>query len=116
MTGKTHLPHLHFGLHGNSLPEQGADFIAHHINGDLFLKVQLKGRLTFEKKYLGTDLYIAFQDNLDWYLFHHGDLLEEILVETNIGNTKSWEERGGYSFPRLSQQLKEILRPYLISN
>ena len=94
---------------------QGADLIAQHINGELFLKVQLKGRLTFEKKYLGKDLYIAFQDNLDWYLLNHDDLLEEVLKKTNIGKTKSWVEGGGYSFPRLSQQIKEILRPYLIS-
>ena len=30
---------------------QGADFIAVHISGDQFLKVQLKGRLTVDKKY-----------------------------------------------------------------
>jgi len=31
---------------------QGADFIAIHINGEDFLKIQLKGRLTFDKKYI----------------------------------------------------------------
>jgi hypothetical protein len=31
---------------------QGADLIAQHIDGETFLKVQLKGRLTFNKKYL----------------------------------------------------------------
>ena len=30
---------------------QGADFIAQHVDGETFLKVQLKGRLTFGKKY-----------------------------------------------------------------
>lgn len=32
---------------------QGADFIACHISGSQFLKVQLKGRLTVNKKYEG---------------------------------------------------------------
>jgi hypothetical protein len=40
---------------------QGADFIAQHFDGKTFLKVQLKGRLTFDKKYLGKDIYIAFR-------------------------------------------------------
>ena len=93
---------------------QGADFIAQHIDGETFLKVQLKSRLTFEKKYLGKDLYIAFQDDHEWYLYPHDDLLEGILAKTNIENTKSWKDHGGYSFPRLSQQLREILKPYLI--
>jgi len=29
---------------------QGADFIAQHIDGERFLKIQLKGCLTFDKK------------------------------------------------------------------
>lgn len=33
----------------------GADFLAVHIDGKTFLRVQLKGRLTFEKKYLGQN-------------------------------------------------------------
>jgi hypothetical protein len=41
---------------------QGADFIAQHIDGQQFLKVQLKGRCTLAKKYRGKDLYICFHD------------------------------------------------------
>ncbi len=44
---------------------QGADFIAQHIDGETFLKVQLKGRLTFNKKYLGKGLYVAFHTSGD---------------------------------------------------
>ena len=39
---------------------QGADFIAQHIDGRTFLKVQLKGRLDFRKKYCDKSLYVAF--------------------------------------------------------
>jgi hypothetical protein len=35
---------------------QGADFIAQHIDGGTFLKVQLKSRLAFGTKYQGKDL------------------------------------------------------------
>jgi hypothetical protein len=38
----------------------GADFIAQHFDGISFLKVQLKGRLTFSKKYRGQELFICF--------------------------------------------------------
>lgn len=51
---------------------QGADFIAIHIHGASILRVQLKGRLTVEKKYKGKDIWIAFPDKGDkregWYL------------------------------------------------
>jgi hypothetical protein len=35
---------------------KGADLIAVHIDGEKDIKVQLKGRLTFERKYLGRSL------------------------------------------------------------
>ena len=35
---------------------QGADFIAQHIDGFTFLKVQLKGRLTVDLKYKDKDI------------------------------------------------------------
>ena len=59
---------------------QGADFIAQHIDGETFLKVQLKGRLTFSKKYMDKDLYIAFFENPDWYLFPHDEVLAKVIA------------------------------------
>jgi len=79
----------------------GADFIAVHIDGVVFLKVQLKGRLTFNKKYIGKSLHIAFPHKEDWYLFDHDKLLKKILKKTNVANTDSWHRKGGYSFPGL---------------
>ena len=57
---------------------QGADFIAQNIDGETFLRVQLKGRLTFDKKYLGKDLHIAFPYNDSWYTYPYDELLEVI--------------------------------------
>ncbi|HLG29223.1 MAG TPA: hypothetical protein VI387_03340 [Candidatus Brocadiales bacterium] len=93
---------------------QGADFIAQHVDGETFIKIQLKGRLTFEEKYRGKDLYMAFQNDGAWYLFPHDTVLESFLSETKIGITESWTKHGGYSFPVLSKQAKDLLEPYKI--
>ncbi len=94
---------------------QGADFIAQHINGETFLKVQLKGRLLFDRKYVGKGLYIAFFGDGDWYLYPHDELMLAVLAETNIEATRSWQEGGAYSFPSLSRQLIRLLAPYKIA-
>jgi len=93
---------------------QGADFIAQHVDGGTFLKVQLKSRLAFGEKYKGKDLYVAFFHEGDWYLYPHDELLERVLADTGVGNTVSWSERGGYSFPCLSQHMRNLLEPYRI--
>ena len=93
---------------------QGADFIAQHVNGETFLKVQLKSRLSFAEKYRGKNLYIAFCSGEDCYLFPHDELLDRVLAETNVGTTVSWLEQRGYSFPELSRQMQKMLAPYSI--
>jgi hypothetical protein len=93
---------------------QGADFIAQHIDGATSLRVQLKGRLAFYKKYQGKDLWIAFHEDGVWYLYPHDKLLRQVLEATRIGSTISWSNRGGYSFPHLSKQLHKFLSRYRI--
>lgn len=93
---------------------QGADLIAQHVSGDV-LRVQLKGRLALSKKYQGKDLFIAFADGDTWYLFPHDEVMTQILKSSGIGETVSWRDRGGYSFPVLSKQLRQMLEPYRIS-
>ena len=56
---------------------QGADSLACHIDGKTFLKVQLKGRLTFQKKYKGKDIYIAFNEGGKCYIYPHDKVLQE---------------------------------------
>ncbi len=91
---------------------QGADFIAQHIKG-VFLRVQLKSRLTFDQKYRDKDdLYVAFPYDSVWYLYPHNDLLDGLLMETTIGESLSWKRDGTYSFPHLSAALLEKLQPY----
>ena len=90
---------------------EGADFIAQHRDGE-FLKVQLKGRLTFDKKYSNRDLYVCFPHEGDWYLYPHDDLLPQVLALTSVASTESWQVCGGYSFPDLSKKLRPLLAPY----
>ena len=94
---------------------QGADFIAKHINGEDFIKVQLKSRLSFKKKYKGKNLYIAFPNNdKDWYLFPHDELLNKLMKTGIIRGTKSWDKDGTYHFPKLSAEQQALLKPYKI--
>lgn len=99
---------------------QGADFIAKHVNGEDFLRVQLKGRLTFDKKYQRADdqppIYIAFRDDDgDWYLYPHDEVFERVVDELDIiEGTDSWEERGTYHIGALSERHRTILDDYRI--
>jgi hypothetical protein len=93
---------------------QGADFIALHVSGEV-LRVQLKSRLAFNRKYEGKELHVAFPDGENWYLYPHDELLAKVLLETSIGETQSWRERDGYSFAGLSKDNRVLLDPYRIT-
>ena len=88
---------------------EGADFLAHHFDGKPTLRVQLKSRLTIDRKYLGQELWMNFPSSGTWYLVPHDKLVETIGETTNWLNTSSWQENGSYSSanpsPRLLQQL-----------
>lgn len=93
---------------------QGADFIACHIDGNRFLKVQLKGRLTIQKKYCGKDIYVAFSHRGTWYVYPHDEVMEFLLANGTAGSSTSWVNDGGYSWPHLSVAIRKILEPYKI--
>jgi hypothetical protein len=93
---------------------QGADFIAQHINGELFLKVQLKGRLTIDKKYLGKNLFICFPYRDEWYLYPHDEVVSLLLETSNIGNTDSWVQFGLYTIPGVSKVLLPYLQQFML--
>ncbi|WP_139167037.1 hypothetical protein [Chromobacterium sphagni] len=57
---------------------QGADFIACHVDGRTVLKVQLKGRMAFDRKYCGKSIHIAFRDQERFYLYPHDQLSVEL--------------------------------------
>ena len=93
---------------------QGADFIACHIDGNKFLKIQLKGRLTIEKKYNDKEIYIAFSENSKWYIYPHDILQKELLSLGLMSGSESWEEKGGFSWPIIPKKLASLLQKFAI--
>src|ERR1043166_4054811 len=71
---------------------QGADFIAQHIDGRTFMKVQLKSRPAFAKKYLGKDLFIAYFDGSVWYLYPHDEVLAKLLASSSTRSEEHTSE------------------------
>lgn len=92
---------------------KGADFIAMHFNANDYIKIQLKGRLTFDQKYIGKNIFICFNDQINWYIYPHDLLLQEFIDE--IYATSSWNKKGNYSFPYLTLKNKNRLDQYLLS-
>ncbi len=89
---------------------QGADFIAVHIDGITDLKVQLKGRLSFAKKYIGKEIYICFIDKgTDIYLYPHDEILNIIVKKAS---DKTWIDKGIWSNPSLTKVNKQLLESY----
>jgi hypothetical protein len=79
---------------------QGADFIACHIDGETFLKVQLKGRLAIDKKYIGKGINIAFFQGDDCYIYDHDALVRHLEENNLIGaDSVTWHERGIRHWP-----------------
>jgi hypothetical protein len=95
---------------------QGADFIAQHCDGVTFLKVQLKGRLTLAKKYIGRDIHVCFPSGDTWYLFPHDEILNIIIDTKNIEESTSWMASGEYHYPSLSKEIKVLLEPYKLES
>ena len=94
---------------------QGADFIACHIDGDEFLKIQQKGRLTVNyPKYLGKSIYIAFIENEECFVYPHDELAELILKMSNIRETAAWEKSQAYDWPRVPKWIKPHLSMFKI--
>ena len=94
---------------------RGADFIAQHFDGSIFLKIQLKSRLTFEKKYLKQDLYICFPHGGEWFLYPHDGFLKRLMALGKIEQTNSWTKKRAYSFPTIPRKIRELLEPYRLN-
>ena len=93
-----------YGFHSMWLSDdwQGADFLACHIDGKTVLRVQLKPRMTLDKKYLGKGLHIAFRQKDRVFVYPHDALLAwarewKLFDET----TESWQKKGNWHWPKL---------------
>lgn len=95
---------------------QGADFIANHISGRQFLKVQLKGRLTLDQKYQGKAIWICFHHRGVWYLYPHDAALDWALTNKKLGkNPEVWKNgTGAWSYPSPPKDFMAWLAPYAL--
>ena len=84
---------------------QGADFIA--IKGDEMIKVQLKGRFTIDKKYLGKEIYIAFIEDEVIKIYDHDEVVNSLTG--SILETDSWKVNGNYSWPKTPNAYSDVI-------
>ena len=89
---------------------KGADLIAIHCDGESDIKVQLKGRFTFDEKYHGKGLWIAFRVGEEWYLYDHDALFDK--VRERIEGTNAWQEHRAYSWPEPPDWAIKMLNAY----
>jgi len=82
-------------IHNDS---HGADMSARHLSGVNF-DIQLKGRPTIAKKYMGKNIWIAYIDreHNEFCMYNHDEAVE-IFESAGKAETKSWEVGGQYSF------------------
>lgn len=103
-----------YGFSGILLSDDynGADFLAVHKDGEI-LRVQLKGRITIDRKYIGKDLYMAFPVKDRWCLIAHDNLIKLPAISAWL-TSPSWIVGGSYSSPTASKSLTIALAPYLL--
>nr|VFJ77999.1 MAG: hypothetical protein BECKFW1821C_GA0114237_11602 [Candidatus Kentron sp. FW] len=87
----------------------GADFLAYHYEGEETLKVQLKSRLSIDKKYCRKSLYMAFPMHGNWYLIEHDALVKAVAENTTWLESLSWNEHGSYSSANPNKRLLEAI-------
>ena len=88
---------------------QGADFLAYHMNDTTTLKVQLKSRLTINRKYCGKGIWMAFPHEEYWYLIEHDRLVDKVGKHTKWLNSDSWRNNEGYHSTSINLKLLESL-------
>ncbi|WP_170545373.1 hypothetical protein [Ruegeria arenilitoris] len=92
----------------------GADFLAVHVDGQSFAKIQAKSRLCFHKKYQFKDLRIGLYTRGRAFIYPHDEFLAEVLALGKMSGTKSWDERGRYSWSSLPGWFNEHFSKYEI--
>jgi hypothetical protein len=89
----------------------GADAIAVHVDGEQYLRIQLKGRgVALGKKYEGKNLWIACTDkNETWYVFPH-DELRDFAKKAGLLNTRSWRVSGTFRRSEVTREIKDFVK------
>ena len=88
---------------------QGADFLAYRSDRDETLRVQLKSRITIQKKYLNKNIWMAFPHKGFWYLIEHDKLVTQVGEHTDWLESPSWKNSNGYSSISIKPELLNSL-------
>ena len=89
----------------------GVDFVLLHQDSGKLIKVQIKGRWTIDRKYLGREIWIAFPIDGEWYLMEH-DRMVELGDRQGYTKNPSWIEKGIWNIPSPSKAVRESCAPY----
>ena len=91
--------------------EEHGRLMAHQEETEQVVEVQLKTRVSIERRYVGKGLHLCFptakDDEERWYLIPHDRLVEIVGKRTNWLNTRSWRDNGAYNSRSPSKQLIE---------
>ncbi len=90
--------------------DSGVDLVAYRESDSETRLIQLKGRWTIDRKYLGRSIWVAFPHGGHWYLAPHDEM---VAVGTTQGycSTASWEA-GTYNVPSPGKSLLATLEPW----
>ncbi|GAA4652196.1 hypothetical protein GCM10023116_44800 [Kistimonas scapharcae] len=88
------------------------DFIANHYSGTPQLSILLQSRLTLASHLEHQNLSIAFYERGYWYVYPHDDVLAFACQTSAITNTTSWQQKGMYTFPQLTDKYRQFLKPW----
>lgn len=94
----------------------GADFLAYHPNEKDTLRIQLKSRITIDKKYISKKLHIAFPIDNGWCLINHDTLVKIVQESTNWLESASWTKNGKYHSATLNKKLSNLLESFFLVN
>ncbi len=95
---------------------QSADFLAYHIDGTTTYRVQLKGRITIDRKYEDKNLHMAFPIKDVWYMIPHDTLVRLVGKHCNWLKTDSWFTKGTYSSISANPSLLKSMSNYKLEN
>ena len=97
---------------------QGADFLAFHKDGEQTLKVQLKGGLVIDKKYMDKDIYLCFRimNAGPWYLIPHDEMVKIASRLTPWLQSSSWEDGDRYFARQPSREVKGAIAKYALGD
>lgn len=95
----------------------GGDMFARHMVSRKSLTIQIKGRLTFGKKYMGKDIHIGFPKGDGAYVYPHDEVLSKYLRLRKrrgkpLSHNKAWSVGGLVHWGRATEDLMGLVSAY----